>query len=596
MAKKKLLVPASSLPEDVSDLVVIADTEGTGLDKLLDTPFMFQCRINRKSYAVEWCPNLVRWISDNAPRMKQFVFHGAKHDYHQMINGGVDPDVLYDSSIFCTAVAEALLDEHRFTYNLSDLGLDYFGTPKRDEELLQWLADYFKEPKSKKLMGKIQYAPREIVADYGIGDVEIGEKLYYNQLTRIKAQELETVVDLEMEVLKALAEIERRGAPVNQKQVPIVEAGLITKQKELQQAIIDMVGWTVNPRSPNEMTAAFTKLGLPISYKKKTGNPTFAKEVLEQLHHPFIDALGDSRGVKTMLDTFIHGSIGGHTTEAGRIHTNFNQVRNDTHGTGTGRLSSSDPNLQQIPKRDGELAPLVRGLFAPPKGKLWISNDWEQFEFRVFAHYTNDADLIARYHRDPTTDFHQALSDTTGVPRPRAKRINLGLVFGMGEGKLAAEVGLPFTEEVGRDGKVYLKAGPEAKALFDEYHGKFPGAKKFLTQASNVAKQRGHVKTILGRRIRFPGGKATHKAGGLVFQGTSADFMKMKTVELNREFRKTDTEFILIVHDEYCLVAPKGDAKKVSKRVKEITEDIPQLRVPILAGAGVGPNWWEASK
>lgn len=593
---KSLLVPASVLPEDVEGLVVIADTEGTGLDKLNDRPFMYQCRINRKSYAVEWSPNLVRWLKDNSPKMKQHVFHNGKFDYHMMINGGVCADALYNSNIYCTFVVEALLNEHRFTYNLGDLGLEYFDMPKRDDELLQWLADYFGEKKDKKLMGKIQYAPREIVADYGIGDVEIGEKLYYRQQPLIKAQELGTIVALEHETLKALAEIERRGVPVNQRQVPIVEANLTKEQMRLQQEIIDLVGWPVNPRSPNDMIRAFQTLGLPISYKKKTGNPTFAKNILEQLTHPFIDALSGSRGVKTMLDTFIHGSIGGHMTAEGRIHTDYNQVRGDDYGTGTGRLSSSNPNLQQIPKRDGELAPLIRSLFIPPKGKQWISNDWEQFEFRIFAHYTNDQDLIAQYRRDPTTDFHQALSDRSGKPRDKSKRINLGMVFGMGEGKLASELGMPYTEEVGRDGAVYLKAGPEAQAFFAEYHEKFPGAKKFLQQASNLARSRGYVKTVLGRRLRFPKGHSTHKAGGLVFQGSAADIMKRKTVEINREFRKTDTEFVLIVHDEFDLLSPTGMAKKVAARVKQITEDVPEFRVPILSKASVGKDWWAASK
>jgi DNA polymerase I-like protein with 3'-5' exonuclease and polymerase domains len=595
--KPSLIVPASKLPEDCSDLVVIADTEGTGLHKLADKPFMAQFRINKKSYAVEWSPNLVRWITDNAPKIKVFVFQNAKFDYHMMINGGVNEDALYYSNIYCTFVAEALLNEHRFTYGLSDLGLEYFGTPKRDDELLGWLADYFKEPKSKKLMSKIQFAPREIVADYGIGDVELTEKLFYRQQPLIRAQELERVVSLEMECLKVLAEIERRGVPVNAEKAQRVEQELIKRQELVQQRIVDLVGWPVNPRSPNQMVNAFEKLGIPIRYLK-TGNPTFAAKVIDEINNPFTTALKESRGIKTMLDTFISGSIGTYLWTDGRIHTDFNQVRGDDYGTGTGRLSSSQPNLQQVPKRDGELAPMVRGLFVPPKGMKWLSNDWEQFEFRIFAHYVNDPELTARYIADPTTDFHQALSDKTRKPRDKAKRINLGLVFGMGEGKLASELGLPFTEETGRDNKVYLKAGPEAKQLFAEYHESVPGVKAFLTQASNLARSRGYVKTIYGRRIRFPGGMAVHKAGGLVFQGTAADLMKKKLVELNNLYRKTENELVLVVHDEFDLLVPQSKtlSDRVAKRVKAITEDIPELRIPILSKASVGTDWWEASK
>lgn len=594
--KKSLLVPASALPADCTDLIVIADTETTGLHKLNDKPFMFQCIINKASYAVEWTPNLIRWITDNAPKMKKFVFHNAKYDYHMMLNGGVDANALFNSNIYCTFVVEALLNEHRFTYNLSDLGSEYFSTPKRDEELLQWLADYFGEKKSKALMSRIAQAPREIVADYGIGDVEIGEKLYYRQQPLIKAQELETIVALEMGTLKALVEVERRGVPVNLEKTQRVEHELLKKQELVQQRIVDLVGWPVNPRSPNDMVRAFEKLDIRVRYLK-TGNPTFAAKVIDEINNPFTLALKESRGIKTMLDTFITGSIGTFLSPYGRIHTDFNQVRGDDYGTGTGRLSSSKPNLQQVPKRDGELAPMVRGLFVPPKDKNWLANDWEQFEFRIFAHYVNDPTLTARYIDHPDTDFHQALSDATGVPRPRAKRINLGLVFGMGEGKLASELGLPYTEET-RGEMTYLKAGPEAKQLFDEYHERFPGAKAFLTQAANLARSRGYVKTIFGRRIRFPGGKAVHKAGGLVFQGTAADLMKKKLVELNNAYRNSENELVLIVHDEFDFLCPsnKTDSNKLAKRVKAITEDVPELRIPILSKATVGKDWWEASK
>jgi len=594
--KKSLLVPASALPEDCTDLVVIADTETTGLHKLLDKPFMFQCIINKKSYAIEWTPNLIRWITDNAAKMKKFVFHNGKYDYHMMINGGVNADVLYNSNIYCTFVVEALLNEHRFTYNLSDLGSEYFGTPKRDDELLQWLADHFGEKKSKALMSRISQAPREIVADYGIGDVEITEKLYYRQQPLIKAQELSGIVSLEMECLKALAEIERRGVPVDIEKTQRVEEALIDRQKSVQERIVDLVGWPVNPRSPLDMVRAFEKLDLRVRYLK-TGNPTFAAKVIDEINNPFTLALKESRGIKTMLDTFITGSIGTFLSPQGRIHTDFNQVRGDDYGTGTGRLSSSQPNLQQVPKRDGELAPMVRGLFVPPKGKNWLANDWEQFEFRIFAHYVNDPILTARYLNDPSTDFHQALSEATGVPRPRAKRINLGLVFGMGEGKLASELGLPYTEET-RGEMTYLKAGPEAKQLFDEYHERFPGVKAFLTQAANLARSRGYIKTILGRRIRFPGGKAVHKAGGLVFQGTAADLMKKKLVELNNAYRNSENELVLVVHDEFDFICPSSKtlSNKLAKRVKAITEDVPELRIPILSKATVGTDWWDASK
>lgn len=781
----------AQLPTTISQgSVLFLDTETTGLNKLTDKPFM--CLLgfgeSTRMAALPWGDALVRWLNDNLPRAKYVVCHNAKYDWHMMRNGGVDPNILYDTSVYCTFIAEALIDEHKRSYGLDNLGLEYFGTGKTTE-IYDDMAEYFglkSGDASKKLMGRIaEYAAsnRENwlkVADYGIQDIIVTAKLFHKQQPELIKQELDRVFALEMNTLKALVEVEFRGVCVDVDRVEEVESRLVTRQFQIQEEITNVVGMDVNSRSPLQMERAFIKLGLPIT-RLKSGNPTFAKEVIASIDHPFLRLLQESRNVKTMLDTFIGGSIGKNLYN-GRIHTDFNQVRGDDYGTGcmtgdtlvltdrgwlpvvdvkvgqqvidhngvpqkvidwfengitpiykittakgheikvtanhpflsnenwvradsltvgesvvvygdaevwkqvygwpyevsswgrlrsvttgkidsqmgrafgvcrelirdirtnlkwdrselvpkkltfnpdtivsiellppemtygvevenththltagivthnTGRLSSSGPNLQQIPKRDGELAPLIRGLFCAPPGKLWIANDWEQFEFRVFAHYVKDHDLTMRYLNNPHTDFHTALSEMTGKPRDKAKRINLGLVFGMGEGKLAKELGLPFVTEV-RHGKEILLAGPEAQALFAEYHSRFPKAKSFLQEASHIAKSRGYVKTIMGRRLRFPGGEFTHKAGGLIFQGTSADIMKKKLVELNDEFRNTDVEFNLIVHDEFCLNAPEDIATNVAKTVKRITETVPELRIPILASGNTGQNWWSA--
>lgn len=887
----------SDLPERVDhNTTIVLDTETTGLHKLNDVPFMLLLAIDNDYFALKWSPNVAWWLNKNLDKAGIVICHNAKYDWHMIRNGGVDANVLYNTNVYCTMVVEALINEHRLSYSLDNLGMEYFDQGKLDELLYERIAaTYGGKPDKKQMANVSKFAELSqenwvIVADYGMQDIDLTRMLYFHQGPEIRKQNLETVVTLEMNVLKALVEVEARGVLVDVKRVERVTKELTERQKAVQDRIIQEVGWMVNPRSPLEMEKAFRKLGIPIKQSAK-GKPTFAKDALEQLSDfPFIKMLQESRNIKTMMDTFIGGSIGKNITPNNRIHTNFNQTRNGDSGTGcmtgdtliltdrgyipivnvqigqqiidhngvpqrvidwfengietiyeittkgghqikvtgnhpvmvhsgwviasrlkvgdcvkvygspeefrkipkwpfeasswgrirslitgkfltqrlkepgkawghlkvtlvkgdckrksknradfavhrlvagvfcdnpgalpvvshkngiawdnhphnleyttqksnnevgrdhgsyyhqmkltpnnvesirniiqadnkqvakifgvsremvrdikngkkwnrpelvtkrliftddevvlirslpqemtygvevenththltngivthnTGRLSSTEPNLQQIPKRDGELAPLIRSLFYPGPGRSWIANDWEQFEFRVFAHYVKDLDLTERYEKDPHTDFHTALAEMTGKPRDKAKRINLGLVFGMGEGKLAKELGLPYTTEI-KHGKEMLIAGSEAKALFEEYHSRFPKAKAFLQEASQLARSRGYVRTITGRRIRFPGGEFVHKAGGLIFQGTSADFMKIKLVELNNEFRNTDVEFVLIVHDEFCLTAPKNKAEQVAARVKEITEHIPQLRIPILADAGIGPTWWEA--
>jgi DNA polymerase-1 len=255
--------------------------------------------------------------------------------------------------------------------------------------------------------------------------------------------------------------------------------------------------------------------------------------------------------------------------------------------------------MQQIPKRNTMMAKYLRSVFVAPAKKVWVNADWSQFEFRVFAHYTNDETLLKVYEDNPDVDYHQALTDIINLAylnRDKVKRINLGLVFGMGEGKLAKECKLPYTITTFKNGKKGLAAGPEAKGIFADYHARFPGAKMVLNRATALAKARGYVKTISGRRIRFAGPQYTYKAGGSVFQGTSADIMKAKKNELVRKYYGTDVDLILLVHDEFNLLAPRDMDQQVAEEVREILQDVPQLRVPVRAKVGTGPNWWQAGE
>jgi DNA polymerase-1 len=231
-------------------------------------------------------------------------------------------------------------------------------------------------------------------------------------------------------------------------------------------------------------------------------------------------------------------------------------------------------------------------------------------DFRVAGHYVNADALNRAYAKDPDADFHQMIADMTGLPRSptpdqkgNAKQVNLGLLFGMGGGKLASEMGLPFNlASFEKNGKTfnYLKPGPEAMEIFDNYHGKFPEFKTMLDKASSIAKSRGFVKTILGRRLRFPGGNYTHKAGGLIFQGSAADALKLKIVEVHKFLKGTEGRLLLNVHDEIDSSVPKGDTK-LDIGIGKIMEDFGpdskiHFRVPIRSDSGMGPDWWVASK
>ena len=588
----------ADLPTEIDGSTVIFDTEGTGVHKLRDRATLGLLKIDGHNYAVPWTPSFSAWLGDQLPKAGRVVAHYAKHDYHMCANEGVPLDALYAASWTCTVVESVLCDDNRFSYSLDDLGATLFGETK-SHNLYQVLADHFgglatakaQAPNIGRINTHEDSALRRALIEYGFQDLDLTSRLHEYWKPQIKDEGLGRVLDLERRALRALVEMERRGAPIFMGRVDEVRQGLERRAAEIQDRIIRMTGREINPRSPKDMVYAFTVLGIPIRYTT-TKRPSFNKEILAGIDHDFIRALTSARSIKTLLDTFINSSIGNHVGPDGRIHTNFNQVKTEDNGARTGRLSSSDPNLQQIPARDGELAPMVRGLFGL-EGKTWLCGDWEQFEFRVFGHYANDPTLTKIYQEKPDTDFHQAVADLTSKPRDKAKRINLGLVFGMGEGKLAKELGLPYTT-VTKNGREYLEAGPEAKELFADYHRRFPGAKMVLTRAANLARRRGYIKTLYGRRIRFAHG-GEHTAGGLVFQGTSADLMKRKLVECNDRFRKTDVEFILVVHDEFDFLIPPEMAQETRAEVKRILEGVDELRIPVLSDVKVGNSWWDAS-
>lgn len=569
---------------------IIIDTETTGLNKMDDKPFLVLIRTGDKSYALG-VEDAVRWLNDNMPRAEFNVFHNAKFDIHMLINSGLKQAAIDASSVWCTMVNECLIDDRRKSYSLDSLCKERFGVRKSDEELVQWLSDNCGgKPDHKSQMKNIKKAPLDMVIKYGKGDVEMTGMLFMEQRKEIEKLNLHRVSSLEGDVLKALVSLERRGVPINMGKVNM----LLGSFKEIRQSISDriseMIGHPVNVRSGKQLEKAFIERGDDVEYNEETGNPSFSKESLAKMDNELSKCILKERMYGVLINTFLT-RFGDYVYPDGRIRCDFNQTRTDDYGVITGRLSASKPNMTQIPHRNKETASQVRAVFEAPKGKKWISADWNQFEFRVAAHYSRDVDLMSEFNKNPDADFHQLVADMTGLDRDLAKRINLGLVFGMGQGKLAKNCGLPYSTRKEGNHKYYV-AGPEAKRVFNEYHRKMPGFRGMLKRAEQVVVNRGYVKSIFGRRIHLPKNKA-YKAGGYVFQSTSADLMKMKLVELESALRGTRTELILPVHDEFDFIT---DNDRDVKTIKEILEDIPQLKIPVRSEVNIDDNWWEASK
>ena len=595
------------------------DTETTGLHWWKDKIFGVSISTpDGKDYYwdIRNDPNVVSWLRDMIPRCKMVIGHNIKFDCHMSRELGI---ILPWDRCDDTMIRAAIIDEHMLSYDLDSVAKKYLGVGK-DTDMYHELADIFGGAATKNVqMKNISRAPSAIVERYAKRDTRACLDLYDHQQGLIEKQELQAVCELERQLIPVLVDIEYHGVRVDEdearKAVKTITTIAESKQRELNQ----LAGFEVNPNpsgsihqlfKPELVDGQWFLCDGTLANATGAGKASIDANTLRIMKHPAAALILSLRKMLKTRDTFLKGHILAHANN-GRVHANFNQTRSDNDlGTITGRLSVNSPALQQIHKRDADIASVVRALFLPDYFEHdWVCNDWAQMDFRVFAHYVNDPRIIQMYADNPDTDFHQLTSDMTGLPRsgrfsgdPNAKQINLGLVFGMGQGKLAQEMGLPCEITTGHDGKVYVKPGSEAMAVFEKYHSSIPGVQSLLGKASAVAKSRGFVKTILGRNIRFPRGQFTHKAGGLIFQGSAADALKVKLIELWLYFKEQNngSRLMLNVHDEFDCSVPKGDTKTredISRIVIAFNEgDRINFRVPIRTDQGIGDNWWEASK
>jgi DNA polymerase-1 len=284
-----------------------------------------------------------------------------------------------------------------------------------------------------------------------------------------------------------------------------------------------------------------------------------------------------------MMSKFVTPMLSKHLFN-GRVHCEYNQLRADEYGTVTGRLSSSNPNMQQIPKRNKEMAPLFRQIYLPEHSHKWSANDYSQQEFRVFGDYTGANLLLRGYKEVPPLDIHTVVANLLSVDRETAKTMNFGILYGMGMAKLARSLGIK---------------EHEAKTLRAEYDQMLPEVRAFTRLADSTAASRGYVRTKLNRRRRFPDRTTTFKAGNSIIQGTSADMVKLKMIQIDNLFKGRESALMLQVHDELDWTVAPGDEKldKVAQRVMcEFGETSPiQFKVPFTVDSHLADDWARAS-
>ena len=542
---------------------------------------------------------VMQWLTDLCKdTTKTFVFHNALYDLGWLRAEGVE----VKGKIRDTMVAAPLLNENRRYYNLNSLAGDHLGTYK-DEKMLKSAAEEFGvDPKS----GMWKLPPRYVGA-YAEHDAAITLKLWDVLRKDITKEECSGIFELETRLTPLLLDMKTAGVRVDLNKAEQVKKELTTLEKSLVDEIVKETGVTIEPWVATSVAKVFDAMGLAYSRTEKSGAPAFTKQFLANHSHPIAKKIIKIREVNKANTTFIDTIL--EHSHKGRIHCDFHPLRSDGGGTVTGRFSSSNPNLQQIPARDPYIKKLIRGLFIPEEGSKWGSFDYASQEPRWLVHYCATLtgfdrhpqidDVVALYKKGEA-DFHQIVADIAGIPRKQAKTVNLGLMYGMGKGKLANILDLTVDE---------------ATALLNKYNDKVPFLKSISEKTTKKASQSGVIRTWLGRKCRFNmyepisyqynralpmkeaideyGGKGrirrafTYKALNRLIQGSSADQTKKAMVDCY----DAGLTPMLTVHDELCF---NIENDKQIEQVKEIMSNcVPELKIPFDVDAEMGLNWGE---
>lgn len=549
-------------------------------------------------------PNLdrrmvLRWLGDHM-RLEHStkVMHNALYDLGWLKRVGIE----VKGTVIDTMVAAPLVDENRRSYSLDNLARDYLSIRKDEKTLRLGAAEWGVDPKAE--MWKL---PARYVGGYAEQDAVVTLRLWERLRAEIEAQDLWSIFDLESRLIPMLVEMRWRGVRVDLDQVEKNRKALEERIKQLHARLFDVAGTAVDVWAAQSVAKVFDALGL--SYPRtEAGSPSFTKQFLGACTHPVADLIVGIREAEKTSGTFLDGIL--RYTHNGRIHCELHPLRSDDGGTVTGRFSSSNPNLQNLPARDPFVKKLIRGVFLPEEGAQWGSFDYSSQEPRLLVHFAammperirhpSVQDIVAAYHAG-TADLHQTVADMAGITRKQAKTINLGVMYGMGVGKLAESLGLSMEE---------------AKALLATYHARVPFVKQVAEAAANKALQTGQVRTVLGRLCRFhlwepttfgfsqalPYEEAQRKygqtGGGLrrafaykalnrAIQGSAADQIKKAMLDC---WEVGGYLPLLSVHDELCFSV--FDKKQVDV-IRELMETGVKLMVPSKVDIALGANWGE---
>lgn len=511
------------------------------------------------------------------------VGQNLKYDAHVLRNHGIQLNGIAHDTMLESYVLNSTSTKH----NMDDLAKKYLG-----HECIHF-EDIAGKGAKQLTFNQIEV---EKAGEYAAEDADITLRLHEELNSQLKESEslLTLYTDIELPVLQVLTNMEHEGALVDADKLYQQSGEIEQRLQQLEQQAHELAGETFNLASPKQLQQIFfEKLELPIIKKTPKGQPSTAEEVLVELSRDYDlpKVILEHRGLAKLKNTYTDKLPLMIQKTTGRVHTSYHQAV-----TATGRLSSSDPNLQNIPVRNEE-GRKIRQAFEAPEGFVIVAADYSQIELRIMAHLSGDKGLVDAFTHGK--DIHKATAaeimavdeaDVTTEMRRHAKAVNFGLIYGMSAFGLARQI------DTGRK---------EAQAYIDTYFARYPGVKEYMDRTREVAAKQGYVETLFGRRLHLPEIKskngmrraaAERTAINAPMQGTAADIIKKAMIAMQDWLQSEDTGVTMImqVHDELIFEVPEAKLQQVSAKIKEIMEGATQLDVPLLVDVGSGANWDEA--
>ncbi|HAK14723.1 MAG TPA: DNA polymerase I [Acinetobacter junii] len=504
------------------------------------------------------------------------IGHHLKYDAHIFANHGITIQGWY----FDTMLASYVLNAAATRHGMDDVARVY----------LSHLTTTFEQIAGKGAKQKtFNQIELEVAAHYAAEDAHVTYRLYEVLSSKLKSHpELVNILhNIEMPVARVLTGMEEDGIKLDHKFLDQLSVEFSDTMQTLENQATELAGETFNIASPKQVgEVLFDKLGIKGGKKTATGQYSTSESILEKIEHPLAEVILEHRGLAKLKNTYTDRLVEQSHDATHRVHTSYHQAL-----TATGRLSSTDPNLQNIPIRT-PIGRQIRKAFIAPEGRVLLAADYSQIELRLMAHFSQDDALVHAFQQGQ--DVHRrtaaevlgiAIEDVTNDQRRQAKAVNFGLLYGMSEFGLTRQLG--FTRE-------------ESRSYIARYFQRYPGVLDYMERTRQIAREQGFVETILGRRLYTPEILATNKmikqaaeraAINAPLQGSAADIIKLAMIAVDKILPKDQAKLLLQVHDELVFEADVAIADELSKQIADVMQSVLEISVPFVVEVGQGLNW-----